>query len=281
MGGWNDHGVDPKAYSNKICALVAENVRQHETKFEKQIEMSERILQSIIVKSVKENKEMGSSTLLVLYLDQAKNKNELYTAYLGDSSYLIARPTGVGNFKLLAKAEEQCHSFNFPFQVGTNGDDPSKAITHKHHVQQYDLVIAASDGLWDNLEVEEVLQEINKLSKENNSISLNTESLSQSISKKAEFVSYDKRYLSPFAKKARENKYKNFIGGKPDDITVVAAQILHRPYEDEKLVSLHTSKSEEFDNKSDHSSSTNNSLDLEDTANSSLDLNDSQTSRMS
>jgi hypothetical protein len=71
---------------------------------------------------------------------------------------------------------------------------------------------------------------------------------------KAEQLSYDKKYLSPFAKKARENKFKKFVGGKPDDITVVAAQILHRTFIEEEQFRLREFKDE--DTKSDHSSST-------------------------
>jgi hypothetical protein len=36
--------------------------------------------------------------------------------------------------------------------------------------------------------------------------------------------SNDKNYFSPFAKKAQENK-KFYIGGKPDDITVIVAYV--------------------------------------------------------
>ena len=48
--------------------------------------------------------------------------------------------------------------------------------------------------------------------------------VAERISKTAEEKSYQKNYMSPFAKGAREHNY-NYIGGKPDDITVVVAQI--------------------------------------------------------
>lgn len=259
VGGWNDHGIDPKAYSNKICSLVNENVKNHESLSYNEVKMDENILKSILVRSVMQNYEKGSSTLLVIYLDQGKNKNDLYTAYLGDSSYLIARPKSIGNFELLTKSEEQCHSFNFPYQVGTNGDDPNNAIISKHIVKEYDVIVAATDGLWDNLDSDEILQEINKLSSQENSININTSLLSEIISKKAEIYSYDRKHLSPFAKKARQYKYKNFIGGKPDDITVVSAQILHRNHEESFFRQL----SDNSDAKSDDSCSTTDSKEFE------------------
>ncbi len=177
-----------------------------------------------MVKSVRQNKELGSSTVCVLVLDSIKN--ELYSGYLGDSCYMIARPKAIGQFELIFKAEEQTHGFNIPFQVGSEGDNPNSAITHKHKVEKNDLIIAASDGLWDNLEVEDILKEINKISLQFDTIVLNTEYIAGTISMKAEELSRDPSHYSPFAKRAIENKYRNYFGGKPDDITVVVAQVL-------------------------------------------------------
>jgi protein phosphatase PTC7 len=177
-----------------------------------------------LVKSVRQNKELGSSTVCVLVLDSIKN--ELYSGYLGDSCYMIARPKAIGQFELIFKAEEQTHGFNIPFQVGSEGDNPNSAITHKHKVEKNDLIIAASDGLWDNLEVEDILKEINKISLQFDTIVLNTEYIAGTISMKAEELSRDPSHYSPFAKRAIENKYRNYFGGKPDDITVVVAQVL-------------------------------------------------------
>jgi serine/threonine protein phosphatase PrpC len=74
----------------------------------------------------------------------------LYTANIGDSGYLLLRKEGID---LVAKfrSKEQQHSFNFPFQVGTGGDDPASADEFSHEVQDRDIIIMGSDGLWDNL----------------------------------------------------------------------------------------------------------------------------------
>lgn len=44
------------------------------------------------------------------------------------------------------------------------------------------------------------------------------------IAKEAEKFSYLSNYVSPFAESARAHNY-DYIGGKPDDITVIVAQI--------------------------------------------------------
>lgn len=66
---------------------------------------------------------MGSSTCVIACLDKAKPL--LYTVNLGDSGYMLLRKSGFDLVQVF-KSKEQTHSFNFPFQVGTGGDDPAK-----------------------------------------------------------------------------------------------------------------------------------------------------------
>lgn len=49
--------------------------------------------------------------------------------------------------------------------------------------------------------------------------------MAELIAKEAEKYSYNQSYISPFAKGARESFF-DYSGGKPDDITVVVAQIV-------------------------------------------------------
>ena len=48
--------------------------------------------------------------------------------------------------------------------------------------------------------------------------------VSELIAKEAERYSYLQHYMSPFAESARAHNY-HYIGGKPDDITVIVAQV--------------------------------------------------------
>lgn len=48
------------------------------------------------------------------------------------------------------------HEFNLPYQVGTHGDDPGKARREVHTLYPGDVLVAATDGLWDNLEADYV-----------------------------------------------------------------------------------------------------------------------------
>lgn len=70
------------------------------------------------------NKETGSTTVCLLTLHP--NTGALQTYYLGDSIFAI-----LNRFKRgYRKAPEQQYQFNFPVQVGTNGEDPRNGVFH-------------------------------------------------------------------------------------------------------------------------------------------------------
>jgi protein phosphatase PTC7 len=48
--------------------------------------------------------------------------------------------------------------------------------------------------------------------------------LAKVLTEEAFEKSNDKNYFSPFAKKAQDNK-RYYLGGKPDDITIIVAQV--------------------------------------------------------
>lgn len=53
------------------------------------------------------------------------------TALIGDSKYMIFRGDGANNYTIVHESKTHQHSFNFPYQIGTNGDDPNCAIEEK------------------------------------------------------------------------------------------------------------------------------------------------------
>jgi hypothetical protein len=88
-------------------------------------------------------KSKGSSTCTILMLD--KTTGRLFTSYIGDSLYLIARYNITG-YELLFRSQEQMHDFSTPFQVGHGCDDPSQAILQSIDLRNNDIIILASDG---------------------------------------------------------------------------------------------------------------------------------------
>jgi protein phosphatase PTC7 len=243
VGGWNQYGIDPSAYSRKFCQLIYSCCKKYEDKISNHCEIfnytksrfNETIIKNWIIQAVHENREKGSSTICVLYLD--KLNKTLYSAFLGDSCYLIVRPISIGNFQIIFKSEEQCHGFNIPYQVGTDGDNPCFAKTDRHIIERNDIIIAATDGLWDNVDVKKIIESLNDFSIKSNSMQIDTSAFAKKLSFIAEDLSRDKNYISPFCRKAMEyNKSgRKYFGGKPDDITIVVGQInLSNDAEDEK-----------------------------------------------
>ena len=134
-----------------------------------------------------------------------------------------AMAIGSANFKIVFKSKSQEHSFNFPYQIGTNGDSPEKADSQTIPLLLNDLVVLGTDGLFDNLydrQILEIVESCNGASREN---------LAQSLSDKLANVAYeqslDKKFFSPFGFNALIKAGSYMLGGKSDDITVVVGQV--------------------------------------------------------
>ena len=85
-----------------------------------------------------------------------------------------------------------------------------------------DIVILATDGLFDNMEMEEIVAEVASW-EENHSVT-EIGVLAEQLVQKARLLSLDKHKDSPFALLAKENDIM-WGGGMPDDTTVVVARV--------------------------------------------------------
>ena len=50
------------------------------------------------------------------------------------------------NYKVIFSSPQHTKSFNFPFQIGTEGDDPELSLHHTHDIQNDDLIVLGTDG---------------------------------------------------------------------------------------------------------------------------------------
>ncbi|KAK4294715.1 hypothetical protein Pmani_032680 [Petrolisthes manimaculis] len=167
---------------------------------------------------------LGSSTACVVVLQG--DMGHLYSANIGDSGFVVVR-----NGSVVHRSQEQQHYFNTPFQLslpppGTNAqvlsDRPESAETLDFPVKEGDLLMVATDGVFDNLPDATIVREMNKVQGSTDLLLL--QQAANSIAQQARRLAFDEDYMSPFARNARENGI-NAIGGKPDDITVVLATI--------------------------------------------------------
>ncbi|XP_074039517.1 protein phosphatase PTC7 homolog isoform X2 [Leptinotarsa decemlineata] len=167
---------------------------------------------------------LGSSTACVVILN--KENSTLYTANIGDSGVMVVR-----RGKVIHKSEEQQHYFNTPFQLSLPppgyqqevlSDQPDSAITDNFPVEDGDVILVATDGVFDNLPQSLILNELVKVQGERCATRL--QMVANSIAWMARNLSFDETFLSPFSVNAFANGIDT-IGGKPDDITVVLATV--------------------------------------------------------
>jgi len=221
VGGWNQLGVDPAEFSREMCKSIKDV-------FDKTNKIDMKTPKQLLVQAVKMIKAKGSSTCTIIIFDEKKRK--IYASYIGDSCYLLVR-CEEGKLKPIEKSREQVHKFNIPYQIGIEGDNPDTANTKIHNINPNDIIVVGSDGLWDNLEIDEIIRILNSNLDGNK---LDTDKSAKELAKKAEMLSTDKDYLSPFSKKARENNIA-YTGGKPDDITIIVAQVRFDKNSEEKF----------------------------------------------
>jgi protein phosphatase PTC7 len=167
---------------------------------------------------------VGSSTACVVILN--RDNNTLYTANIGDSGFIVVRKG-----RIIRKSEEQQHYFNTPFQLSLPppgyqadvlSDQPDSAITDNFPVEDGDVILVATDGVFDNLPQNLLVDELKKVQGERCASRL--QMVANSIAWMARNLSFDETFISPFAESAFANGI-NTIGGKPDDITVLLATV--------------------------------------------------------
>ncbi|RKP10912.1 phosphatase 2C-like domain-containing protein [Thamnocephalis sphaerospora] len=148
--------------------------------------------------------------------------DELRIANLGDSGVLVIRH---GDF--VFRTEAQQRSFNVPYQLGCpTRDSPLEAQRFTVKLERGDIVILATDGMFDNLFDEDIADEVAKCVRADARGAADPVRISRALASRARDVSEDSRYAtSPFQSRAVAEGFYYQGGGKLDDITVVVAVV--------------------------------------------------------
>jgi len=216
VGGWELVGVDPSAYSRKLVSGASELFKQSPQRY---VSSPRTLMQD----AWSQDLEKGSSTFLLVTLDE-KTPN-LHVAQVGDSGFAVFRNEN-GQWKTVYPYQSYQLKFNMPYQLAANivnGNDPSVAVERTLKVQNNDIIIMGTDGLFDNLFEGSMINILRDYAP--NGILDNPQELAQVIANAAQRNSVDPTFDSPFAINARRAGLGDIGGGKPDDITVVVAQI--------------------------------------------------------
>ncbi|CAD8196302.1 unnamed protein product [Paramecium pentaurelia] len=208
VGGWADLGIDPGLYSKELCKKLEEAFKQNPEDLKNP--------KKYIIAAHKVTKAKGSTTVCVVSI----NQGDLRSSLVGDSGYAIYRKID-DKYQLNFKSTEQQKSFNFPYQIGSEGDNPNVATDDTHKIQVGDLVVLGTDGLFDNMSAQQIQVVIEDVTKTEPN---NPQALAKSIANYAYRLSLDPKYNSPFAQHAKQSRLR-YMGGKSDDITVIVAFI--------------------------------------------------------
>ncbi|XWS14604.1 hypothetical protein CRYUN_Cryun35bG0023900 [Craigia yunnanensis] len=205
VGGWADLGVDSGKYSRELMSNSV-NAIQEEPKGS--IDPA-RVLE----KAHSSTKAKGSSTACIIALtDQG-----LHAINLGDSGFMVVRD-GCTIFR----SPVQQHDFNYTYQLesGSNGDLPSSGQVFAVPVATGDVVIAGTDGLFDNLYNNEITAVVVHAVR----AGLGPQVTAQKIAALARQRAQDRDRQTPFSTAAQDAGFR-YYGGKLDDITVVVSYI--------------------------------------------------------
>jgi len=121
----------------------------------------------------------------------------------------------------VAKTKEIVHYFDCPYQLSDiSPDRPRDARKLNVELMRGDIVLMASDGIFDNLEETEIVQLATSAPKAN--------VIAKKISDRSRKVSLDSKAETPYSRQAKKNgdpDFRDGLGGKVDDISCVVAKI--------------------------------------------------------
>ncbi|KAJ4873537.1 putative protein phosphatase 2C 62 [Raphanus sativus] len=124
--------------------------------------------------------------------------------------------------------EQYCRSqllcfiiFVFPLHV-TRGDDVLKlAEVYNVNVEEGDVILTATDGLFDNLYEKEIVSIVCRLLEQG----LEPQRIAELIAAKAQEVGRSKTERTPFSDAAKEEGHDGYRGGKLDAVTVIVSLV--------------------------------------------------------
>ncbi|CAE7297777.1 unnamed protein product, partial [Symbiodinium necroappetens] len=179
----------------------------------------------------------GASTITVM----CQQDTQIGIANLGDSGVMVLR-RGLHGMKVIMKSDEQQHGFNCPYQLTRlpeallsrisqkrldAADTAADCKTYTVEIKEGDLLLMFSDGLSDNLHIEELLAIVDRASPAQADMLglMDPESVAKALALAAQDRSLDPEAVVPFTAAARRHGF-NCKGGKEDDITVAAAWVV-------------------------------------------------------
>lgn len=269
VGGWVESGIDPADFSHGLCEYMACAARLWSQESKTASLHPKDLLQVGYDEVIEDNSIVGGGSTACLAVAEPGGNVEV--ANLGDSGFMHLGLNAVRHF-----THPQTHAFNTPYQLSktpqrmlvqmavfggpsTLSDLPKVSSVTHHRVRHGEVLVFATDGVWDNLSPQDVLgivsrsmvdfggwvdrdgtidvgHELLKLAQADSASRADGTSLqaklAAAIAKEAKETSLDTRRSGPFAKEVQKHyPGENWHGGKPDDIATVVAVVVEEPNE--------------------------------------------------
>ncbi|CBN75514.1 conserved unknown protein [Ectocarpus siliculosus] len=266
VGSWRRVGVDPREFSHRLMHWAREYIVSMspgsgiggEGVMSPPPPKPHEVLMAAWEYTIGE-KVVGSSTACVAALDY--DLEQLSFSNIGDCGVVVLRhiDSNVAGYmrekktprhlrdsdlRLAFISQQQLRSFNLPYQFGytnvpednANFETPRDAVNTSFPVRPGDIIILATDGLFDNMELENISSvalewetkwfggPMGGLNEHNNAA---LEDLAETLGHRARELSLDNTRDSPFALLAKENDIM-WGGGMPYYITVVALRVINK-----------------------------------------------------
>ncbi|XP_022739662.1 probable protein phosphatase 2C 55 isoform X5 [Durio zibethinus] len=205
VGGWAEVGINAGEFARELMSNSVAAIQDEPKGF---IDPA-RVLE----KAHSSTKSQGSSTACIIALTE----EGIHAINLGDSGFIVVRD-GCTVFH----SPVQQHGFNFTYQLesGDNGDLPSSGQVFRIPVLPGDVIVAGTDGLFDNLYNNEVTAVVVHALR----AGFSPELMAKQIAALARERAVNRNRQTPFAKAAQDAGFR-YYGGKLDDITVVVSYI--------------------------------------------------------
>ncbi|MQL83488.1 hypothetical protein Taro_015978 [Colocasia esculenta] len=212
VSGWAALDVDPALFSQELMLHASRLAEDEEANYDPQILMG---------KAHAATSSKGSATVILAMLDKA---GTLKIASVGDCGLRV-----IHQGKVIFCTSPQDHYFDCPYQLSseTLTQTSLDAAVSSIQVTAGDTVVMGSDGLFDNVFDHEIVSTI--------STSDNVTNAAKALADLAREHSVDRNFDSPYSVEARNMGFdvplwkkilgRKLTGGKPDDITVIVAQV--------------------------------------------------------
>ncbi|KAM3291174.1 putative protein phosphatase 2C 62 [Capsicum chacoense] len=205
VGSWSLEGSDPGVYAKELMQNSEAIASQCDKDL---INDPKRVLNL----SVSKTDFPGCSTVLIGYFDG----KALHVANIGDSGFIVVR-----NGRVYTKSSPMLHEFNLPIQI-EKGDDPSQLLEeYKVELDEGDIIVTATDALFDNLYDQEIVSIVSRSLEADKS----PQEIAEILATRVIEVGSCASGRSPFADAAQAAGYVGYTGGKRDDVVVVVSTV--------------------------------------------------------